>query len=112
MILLSYQRDMKSPLSATNTQEAVTKTSKALVERILSQMSIAITPESKAAWTKAIEKAKQVKPRVFTLGYGEFNVCGGKGKDCYTVTWTGKKGHAPIATCTCPAGQCHSAESR
>jgi len=63
-------------------------------------MSIVITPESKAAWTKAIEKAKLVKPFVNTVGFGQFDVTGSKG-ETYRVSFTRNEHGEFEVSCSC-----------
>src|SRR5436305_15200419 len=63
-------------------------------------MSIIITQENKIAWEKAIAKAKQVKPRVQVVGFGQFDVTGSKG-ETYHVTFTRNESGEFEVSCSC-----------
>ncbi len=65
-------------------------------------MSILITANYQSKWTKAIEKAKTVKPRVKVIGFGQFQVQSSDKTTWYTVTFTQHPGTRKLeCSCSC-----------
>jgi hypothetical protein len=59
--------------------------------------------EDRAAWAKAEQKAREIKPRVRMVKFGTYEVASSKpGNPPYTVTFAKQDGHW-IVSCTCPA---------
>lgn len=66
-------------------------------------MSAIYSKLNKVAITKAVNKARDTKPRVHIDGFNSFTVSGSKG-DSYHVSFTGK-GETFGGDCTCPASK-------
>jgi hypothetical protein len=67
-----------------------------------------ISIENRIAFIKAEAKARQIKPRVIAVHFGEYKVAGSQAGVYYTVQFKKDNGHW-VASCTCPA---HVADGR
>jgi hypothetical protein len=67
-----------------------------------------ISIEDRALFSRAEAKARQIKPRVTVVTFGEYRVAGSKGTE-YTVRFSKSTTGHWVASCTCPA---HVADGR
>jgi hypothetical protein len=62
-----------------------------------------ISIEDRALFSRAEAKARQIKPRVTVVTFGEYRVSASNGHDFYTVRFAKAANGHWVASCTCPA---------